>query len=259
MSTDPSGETALVTGATAGLGAEFAQQLAKARINLVLVARDAARLQAKAVRLRHEFGVAVEILPADLLTDDGVAAVVARLQEGDAPVSVLVNNAGFGLAKPFDETTPAEEADHLKILVAVPMALMQAALGPMLERGRGQIINVASVAGFVPRGSYGAAKAWVVSFSRWANAAYGPRGVGVTAVCPGFVHTEFHQRMGASTANIPSWMWLEPERVVREGLVHAAAGKAISIPSRRYAALVLLSRFVPSHWAAAAAKRGRPA
>lgn len=257
MSADPSGETALVTGATAGLGAEFAQQLAKARINLVLVARDAARLQAKAVRLHHEYGVTVETLAVDLLTDDGVAQVVARLKGGGAPVSILVNNAGFGLTRPFDQTTASEEADHLKILVAVPMALMQAALEPMLERGRGQIINVASVAGFVPRGSYGAAKAWVISFSRWANIAYGPRGVGVTAVCPGFVHTEFHQRMGASTEAIPSWMWLEPERVVREGLAHAAAGKAVSVPSRRYAALVALSRFVPARWALAAGNRGR--
>ncbi|WP_026556639.1 SDR family NAD(P)-dependent oxidoreductase [Arthrobacter sp. 35W] len=248
-------ETALVTGATAGLGAEFSQQLAKAGINLVLVARDGARLQAKAVRLHHEFGVQVETLAVDLLTDDGVARVVARLGSEESPVSILINNAGFSLAQPFDKTSPQEEADHLKILVSVPMALMQAVLAPMLLRGRGQIINVADVAGFVPRGSYGAAKSWIISFSRWAHWEYGPRGVGITVVCPGFVHTEFFSRMGASTAGIPKWMWLEPERVVREALAHAAAGRAVSIPSRRYAMLVAASRLIPSRWALLAAGR----
>lgn len=248
---------ALVTGATAGLGAEFAQQLARSHYDLVLVARDASRLEAKAVRLQQEFGVDVQVLPADLLTDDGVAAVGARLAEAGRPVSLLVNNAGFGLVTPFEESTLDDESRQLRILATTPMELMHAALGPMLERGEGRIINVASVAGFIPRGSYGAAKAWVINFSRFANLRYGSRGVSVTAVCPGFVRTEFHQRMGADLGRIPTWMWLKPAQVVREGLAHNAAGRAVSIPSKRYSTLIALSRLVPDKLAAAAGNRGR--
>ncbi|MGO4383632.1 SDR family NAD(P)-dependent oxidoreductase [Specibacter sp. RAF43] len=248
---------ALVTGATSGLGAEFAQQLAASGHDLVLVARNVARLQAKAMRLRQDLGVTVEVLPADLLTDDGVTAVGARLADRERPVALLVNNAGFGLVKAFDANTAEQETDHLRILVRTPMQLMHAALPPMLERGHGRIINVASVAGFIPRGSYGAAKAWGISFSRSANLRYRPRGVTVTAVCPGFVRTEFHQRMGANINRIPRWMWLNPDRVVREGLAANAAGKSVSIPSRRYAVLVALGRLVPDALAAAAGNRGR--
>ncbi|PYI65118.1 short-chain dehydrogenase [Arthrobacter livingstonensis] len=249
--------TALITGATSGLGAEFAQQLARSQHNLVLVARNVSRLEAKAVRLRTDFGVEVEIMPADLLTDDGVASVAARLADRARPVRVLVNNAGFGLVKAFEHNTAEEETDHLRLLVRTPMQLMHAALEPMLERGQGRIINVASVAGFIPRGSYGAAKAWGISFSRFANLRYRGRGVNVTAVCPGFVHTEFHQRMGANMGRIPKWMWLNPDQVVREGLADSAAGKSVSIPSRRYAVLIALSRLVPDNLAAAAGNRGR--
>lgn len=248
---------ALITGATSGLGAEFAQQLALTQHDLVLVARTVSQLDAKAVRLRTNFGVHVEVLPADLLTDDGVASVRARLADTVRPVSVLVNNAGFGLVTAFEESTVEAETEHLQILVNAPMKLMHAALAPMLEHGNGRIINVASVAGFIPRGSYGAAKAWVISFSRFANLRYRPRGVSVTAVCPGFVHTEFHQRMGANMNKIPKWMWLNPDLVVREGLADSAAGKSVSIPSRRYAVLVALSRLVPDKLAAAVGNRGR--
>ncbi|MFQ4147941.1 SDR family NAD(P)-dependent oxidoreductase [Arthrobacter sp. LAPM80] len=249
--------TALVTGATSGLGAEFAQQLGRSQHDLVLVARDAARLEAKAVRLRSECGVHVEILPADLVTDDGVASVSARLADPARPVSVLVNNAGFSLVKHFEQNTVEEEARHLRILARTPMELMHAVLPGMLERGQGRIVNVSSVSAFIPRGSYGAAKSWLTSFSRFANLRYGPRGVKVTAVCPGFVHTEFHARMGANMGGVRPWMWLHADRVVREGLADNAAGKAVSIPSRRYATLMALTRFVPDGLAASAGNRGR--
>lgn len=249
--------TALITGATSGLGAEFAQQLGRTQHDLVLVARDAARLEAKAVRLRADFGVHVEVLPADLLTDDGVASVSARLADPGRGVSVLVNNAGFSLVRAFENNSVEEETDHLRILARTPMQLTHAALPGMLARGHGRIINVSSVSAFIPRGTYGAAKAWLTSFSRFANLRYGPKGVAVTALCPGFVHTEFHQRMGASMDGVPSWLWLNPERVVREGLAANAAGKSVSIPSKRYATLVALGRLVPDRLAAAAGNRGR--
>ncbi|MGO2541887.1 SDR family NAD(P)-dependent oxidoreductase [Specibacter sp. AOP5-B1-6] len=249
--------TALITGATSGLGAEFAQQLGRSQHDLVLVARDTARLEAKAVRLRTDFGVRVEVLPADLITDDGVASVSARLADPARPVSVLVNNAGFSLVSAFEKNTAADEAAHLRILAQTPMELMHAVLPGMLARGTGRIVNISSVSAFIPRGSYGAAKAWLTSFSRFANLRYGPKGVQVTAVCPGFVHTEFHERMGANMGRVKSWMWLNADQVVREGLADNAAGKAVSIPSRRYATLMGLARLVPDRLAASAGNRGR--
>lgn len=249
--------TALITGATSGLGAEFAQQLGRTQHDLVLVARDVTRLEAKAVRLRTDFGIHVEVLPADLVTDDGVASVSARLADPARGVSVLVNNAGFSLVKAFENNSVEEETAHLRLLARTPMQLTHAVLPGMLARGHGRIINVSSVSAFIPRGTYGAAKAWLTSFSRFANLRYGPKGVAVTALCPGFVRTEFHQRMGASMDAVPSWLWLNPERVVREGLADNAAGKSVSIPSKRYATLVALSRLVPDRLAAAAGNRGR--
>ena len=248
---------ALITGATSGLGAEFAQQLGRAQHDLVLVGRDVDRLEVKAVRLRNDFGIDVDVLPADLITDDGVATVAARLADPAVPVSVLVNNAGFSLVKAFEKNTVQDEAEHLRILAQTPMELTHAVLPGMLERGNGRIINVSSVSAFIPRGTYGAAKAWGVSFSRFANLRYSPRGVKVTAICPGFVHTEFHERMGADMGGVKPWMWLEADQVVREGLAANAAGKAVSIPSRRYRVLMGLAKLVPDGLAAAAGNRGR--
>lgn len=249
--------TALITGATSGLGAEFARQLAARGHHLVLVARDTARLQERAIELTAGYGIGVEILTADLLTDDGVALVAARLEADDRPVDVLVNNAGFGLAGWFTDNTLAQERNHLRILVQTPMDLCHAALTAMVRRGGGRVINVSSVAGFTPRGTYSAAKAWVINFSRWANAFYAAKAVSVTAICPGFVRTEFHGRMGADTTGIKDWMWLEPQRVVAEGLRDAFAGKAVSIPTKRYKVLTTLTAAVPDALAMKLASRDR--
>lgn len=237
--------TALITGATAGLGAEFARQLAEQGHDLVLVARDESRLQAKAAELGRRYGAAAEVLAADLTDDAGVAAVVERLSDASRPVEVLVNNAGIGLLEDFDRNSIEDEKKHLKLHVQTAMELSHAALQGMLAHGSGRIINVASVAAFLPRGSYSAAKAWLVSFSRWANLAYGPRGVKVTALCPGFVHTEFHDRMGMDKSVAPGWTWLRPARVVREGLADNAKGKAVSVPTKRYKVLAAVARVLP--------------
>ena len=118
-------------------------------------------------------------------------------------------------------------------------------------------MNVASVAGFTPRGSYSALKAAMINFSRWANFTYRKRGVTVMALCPGLVHTEFHQRMGMDKASVPRWMWLHTEDVVRAALKDLSAGKAISIPSRRYRVLAFIARNAPSSLVATLAARGR--
>src|SRR5690554_2442537 len=249
--------TALITGATAELGAEFARQLAAKKTSLVLVARDSGRLNETAAGLRKEFGVEVEVISADLSTTDGLAAVVARASDTGHPIDLLVNNAGFGLVAAFHESPIEDEVRHLDLLVAVPMRLSHAALTQMVPRKTGTIINVASVAGYTPRGTYGAAKAWVLSFSRWANIHYGRSGITVTAVAPGFVHTEFHQRMKARTDNIPKGLWLTADRVVADALRGAARGKAVTVPTFRYKVIVALTRLLPSRLVAAGALRGR--
>lgn len=250
-------ERALITGATAGLGAEFADQLAARGLALVLVARDSARLEAKSAQLRSRHGVEVEVLQADLHDDDGVSRVCARLRAGADPVSVLVNNAGYGLPKPFEQNSLEDEMLHAAIHLNVPLALTHAALQGMLERGTGRIVNVASVAGFTPRGTYAALKAGMISFSRWANFAYKRRGVTVMALCPGFVHTEFHERMGADKSSVPRWMWLESGPVVAAALKDLDVGRAVSIPSRRYKVLAFIARNAPSSFVAVLAARGR--
>ncbi len=250
-------ETILITGATAGLGAEFASQLAARGSNLVLVARTRERLEESASDLHSRFGVTVETIPADLHDDDGVARVVARLRDSARPVTTLINNAGYGLRTTFADSPIEDELNHLKIHVEVPLTLSHAVLQGMLARKSGYIINIASVAGFTPRGTYGAVKAAMISFSRWANIAYRRKGITVTAVCPGFVHTEFHQRMEVDKATVPSWMWLNADQVVSEALRDAAAGKPVSIPSMKYKALVFASRLMPPSLVAGLAKKGR--
>ncbi|MCB5292202.1 SDR family NAD(P)-dependent oxidoreductase [Arthrobacter sp. SO3] len=253
----PAFTTALITGGTAGIGAEFARQLAAQGHSLVLVARDAARLKATAEELEKRYGVGVEVLAADLADDAGVAVVVARLTDPVRPVEILVNNAGTGLLHSFEENDIAEETRHLKLHVETAMQLTHAALQGMLSRHSGRIINVASVAAFLPRGSYSAAKAWLVSFSRWANLAYAKQGVQVTAVCPGFTHTEFHDRMGMDKTVTPRWMWLQADRVVREGLADNERGKAVSIPTKRYKVLTTAARILPDRLVAGPPRRAK--
>lgn len=237
--------TALITGATAGIGAEFARQLAARGDDLVIVARDGARLAATAAALQHEFGVRVEALPADLLDPEGLAAVDRRVADERRPIDLLVNNAGYGIQGELDETSWDDEKRLLDIHVTVPLHLMQTALRGMLARGHGRVVLVASVAAFTPRGTYSAAKAWAVMAARSANIVYRGRGVGVTAVCPGLVRTEFHDRMAVSTEGIPGFMWLQAPRLVRLALRGIDRGRSVVIPTVRYRLISALARILP--------------
>lgn len=252
--------TALITGASSGIGAEFARELGARGTNLVLVARDRSALEAVALGIEERFGAHVEILLADLLDPAQRDAVVARLEDPQHPIDMLVNNAGFGLPLAFDANSVDDEVRHLQLHVEVALRLTHAVLPGMLARGRGKIVNIASVAAFLPRSTYGAAKAWLVSFSRWANAQYRDRGVTVTAVAPGFVHTNFHERLGLPPGEegVPAWMWLNAEFLVREALKDVARGRSVSIPGRRYKFFVALVRLLPPETMMKAAGRGRP-
>ncbi|GAA4113436.1 SDR family oxidoreductase [Nocardioides fonticola] len=242
----PARPVALVTGPTAGIGLSFARQLAARGHDLVLVARDAARLDAVAAELADAYGVAVETLPADLADRDQMRVVEARLADPDRPIEVLVNNAGFGLKERFLDNTADQETAMLDVLVTAVLRLTHAALGPMAERGHGGVVNVSSVASFLPRGTYSAAKAYVNRFGEWAAHEYRPRGVTVTTLCPGFVRTEFHERMGVAADSAPSWLWLDADDLVREALADFDAGKVFSIPSVRYQAITTVARVVPT-------------
>ena len=251
--------TALITGASSGLGAEFARQLAATGADLVLVARDRTALDDLADTIRRTHGVGVEVLRADLLKPRHLAQVVERLSDHERPIDLLVNNAGFGLPLDFASNDIDDEVRHLHLHVEVPMRLSHAALRAMLPRRRGRIINIASVGAFIPRSTYGACKRWLVEFSEWANVHYGPQGVTMTAVCPGYTHTNFHERLGLAPGEegVPGWMWLDARKVVAEALRDTARGKALSVPALRYRLLIGLARFAPGSVGARIGARGR--
>lgn len=254
---------ALITGPTSGIGAGFARRYARDGHDLVLVARDGARLERLAAELRDEAGANVEVLAADLAEAADRAKVADRLAAG---VQVLVNNAGFGTSGEFWSSDLALLQSQLDVNVTAVMQLTHAALPPMLAADRGTVINVASVAGLLPgRGStYSASKAWVIAFSEGLANGLGGTGVGVHALCPGFVRTEFHQRAGIDMAGTPSWFWLEVDDVVRETMASVGKGaktnKVVIIPGLQYKALTTGGRIVPRNLVRAMTKvvgRGR--
>jgi uncharacterized protein len=245
MTTATSRPTALVTGATSGLGLAFARRLAADGNDLVLVARDVPRLDRVADELRSAYGRRVEVLPADLADRGQLQRVADRVADTARPVDLLVNNAGFGLGHAFVDGPLPDEERLLDVLVRAVLVLSHAAARPMRDRGRGAIINVSSVSGFVVMGSYSAAKAWVTTFTEGLANELGPHGVQVTALCPGFVHTEFHQRAQQRMTQVPRLAWLDADDVVDACLADVRRGRVVSVPSARYKTVVVLTRLVP--------------
>jgi uncharacterized protein len=233
---------AVVTGATAGIGAAFARRLAADGHRLLLVARDRERLASTAAGL----GEHVEVVSADLSTADGCAAVEEEMR-GRA-VDLLVNNAGIGLNQSFVESTVDAQERLLRLNVHSVMRLTLAVLPGMVERRRGGVINVSSTAGFGvphPGSTYSASKAWVTNFSDSIGQSVRGHGVRVMALCPGFTRTEFHDRAGIDMSKTPAWMWLDADEVVRIGLRDLRRGKMICVPNWKYKVAAAAMRHLP--------------
>ncbi|CAB4682618.1 MAG: SDR family NAD(P)-dependent oxidoreductase [Actinobacteria bacterium] len=237
--------TALVTGATAGIGESFTRLLAEKGYDLVLVARDKKRLQERAKSLESEFKIKVEVLPADLSVALQLAKVEKRLTNPKSPIEVLINNAGFGIKDSFLKSDIADEILLIDVLAKAPMQLMHSVLPQMLKRNSGVIINVSSVASFIAGGTYSAAKAYLTVHTESLHTELAKTNIKISALCPGFTHTEFHQRGKMKMSGLPNFMWLEADRVVAESWRAAMAGKAICIPGWRYKTLSTIARFGP--------------
>ena len=236
---------ALVTGATSGIGLAYARRLAESGHDLVLVARDEQRLQAVGAEIGAASGREVEVLAADLADPAALSRVEDRLGSADRPVDLLVNNAGFALRRRFLANDIADEERMLDVLVRAVLRLTHAALLGMVERGRGAVVNVSSVAGWFPRGTYSAHKAWVTSFSEGLAGSLRGTGVVVQALCPGFVRSEFHQRAGMRMEGMPRFAWLTPEQVVEGSIQDLRRGRVVSVPSRRYKIAAMGLRHAP--------------
>jgi short-subunit dehydrogenase len=235
---------ALVTGGTSGIGAAFARILAARGYDLVLVARSTDGLEAMATELRA-LGRSVELLPADLSDRAAVARVAARLEDPARPIDMLVNNAGFGVHAALTDPDVSAHDRGFEVMCRTVLVLSGAAARGMMPRGAGKIVNVSSTAGFITMGSYSAIKAWVTSFSEGLSVELKGTGIDVTALCPGWVHTNFHDSAGISSSSIPNSLWVDAEQLVRACLRDVDRGKVISIPTIRYRLLIWLARHAP--------------
>lgn len=227
---------ALVTGATAGIGESFTRLLAANGFNLVLVARDEVRLHERATGLAEKFGAESVVIVADLATEAGCAKVEDYIRANE--IEVLINNAGFGINKAFTMSDLVKEEEVLKVLVRTPMRLMHVALPAMRARNSGVVINVSSVASFIAGGTYSAAKAYLTVLSESLNTELSSTNIKVSALCPGFTRTEFHQRGRMKMAGLPNFMWLNSDVLVAKAWKDAISGKPVSIPGWQYKFLV---------------------
>ena len=225
---------------------------------MVLVARSHDRLSEMAQLLSGATNVNVEVLVADLSTREGTAAVAARVAERDRPIDLLVNNAGYGLKSGFLESEVEDEVAALDVMVRAVLVLSHAAAGAMTTRGRGAILNVSSIAGWLGNGTYAAHKACVTSFTEGLASQLKGTGVTATAVLPGLTHTEFHERAELSAYDeLPELAWLDAEDVVRAALGAVRRKQVLVTPSVRYGALAGIVKVLPRTWVRAAAGRNR--
>jgi len=240
--------TALVTGASAGIGREFCRQLAARGYDLILVARDAQRLHALAAELTAAHGVRAEPLPADLSRDQDVDRIITQIDRTPA-LALLINNAGFGTVGSFADGDPTVQERMVRVHVLAPMRLVRAALPGMIEQRRGGIVNVSSIASFVyAAGSvnYCATKAYLTTFTEGLATELAGTGVQAQALCPGFTRTEFHQRIGPRAGDHRRFLWMTAESVVRASLAQLdRRGSVVCVPGLGYRLMVALIRTLP--------------
>ena len=245
------GRTALVTGASSGIGRAFAGVLAEAGYNLILTARRGERLEEIARTLAAAHGVTVDVIVADLSALDAPSRLMEAIRERGRAVDVLVNNAGYGLPDRYERSEWPAHRDFLQVMVASVCELTHLVLPGMIERGWGRIINVASLAAFVPAPAghtlYAASKAFLVKFSEALAAENRQRGVHATAVCPGFTYSEFHDVTGTrdTVSQMPSFMWLDAPTVAREGYAAVMQGRPVSVTGRVNRTIAWLVRVLP--------------
>jgi short-subunit dehydrogenase len=256
---------ALVTGASAGIGAAYARLLAGRGYDLALTARRAERLETLAAELRARHGVEVLVTPADLAAADGVQAVLDQIAARGRPIDALINNAGYGLPGGYARTSWEDQRSFLQLMVTAPCELAHKVLPGMVERRFGRIVNVASVAGLLPGAAghtlYAASKSLMIKFSQSLHLEVARHGVHVTALCPGFTRTEFHDANNTRArvnAAVPSWGWLRAEPVVLAGWRAVEANRPICTPGAVYQALGAAMKLVPDSVALAAMRAYGP-
>lgn len=245
------GKTALITGASAGIGAAFARFLAARGFNLVITARRAERLEHAARELELQAGVRVRVLPADLARRGAGRQLVDTLEQDQVPVDMLINNAGFGIAGRYRDISWEKHREFIQLMVTAPCELARHLLPGMTQRGYGRIINVASVAGLIPGSArstlYGASKAFMINFTQALHSEQRGTGVHLCALCPGYTRTEFHDVSGTRERmnRLPRFMWLDAARVVEEGYRAVMRNTPICVPGLQYKAIVTLTRLLP--------------
>jgi short-subunit dehydrogenase len=244
--------TALITGASAGIGAAFARVFAEHDFDLALTARRADRLESIAREVRGRWGVNVHVVPGDLTDPAAPERLSDELGAAGIAIDALVNNAGYGLSGTYLDRTWREHDEFIRVMVTAVAELTHRFLGGMVERGYGRIINVASLAGLIPAPAgetlYGASKAFLIKFSESLALEVGPRGVHVTALCPGFTYSEFHEVSGTRDLvdHLPRWMWLDAETVARQGFDAVMAGRPVHVTGRANRAIALLVKHLPT-------------
>jgi short-subunit dehydrogenase len=234
--------TALITGATAGIGASYANLLAKEGFDLILVARDLPRLNKVAKELSKRFGVKAQCIKADLTKPSQLAKVEKRVADSKKPIDILVNNAGFGIKDSFTVSNLDKEQELLDVLVTAPMRLTHAVLPVMIKRNTGIIVNVSSVASFIAGGTYSAAKSYLTVFSESLHTELRGTNVKISALCPGFTRTEFHARGRMKMTALPKFMWLDSDKLVSKSWKYAKANRVICIPGWQYKILSAIAR-----------------
>lgn len=237
--------TALVTGASSGIGLAFATELARRGDDLVLVARDTARLDEVASQLRDHYGRRVSTLPADLGVRENVQRVADRLADQQQPVDLLVNNAGFADHDSLlaDDLWPHERA--VDVMITAILVLAGTAARTMKARGQGGIINLGSANAFLYADNYSAIKAWVVAYTEALAAELDGTGVQACVSCPGWVKTAFHERAGLARPHVPSWAFTPAPVVARTALADLAAGRVISVPTTKWKVAVTALHYLP--------------